>query len=168
MKKAAQGFTLTELLVVLAIVVIFVAIVLVVINPFEVMKKGRDSTRMSDLDNLQKAIIVALSNSTDTAATLCHNSAVPCTDSSLSLGARNNDSTGWVKVDFTGQLTLSISTLPVDPINNPTYHYTYYSDGVSFELNAVLESSKQRFTMAQDGGDNNNVYEVGTDLALLH
>lgn len=99
-----------------------------------------------------------------------YNLAPPCSGASTDAGAnaRKNDGTGWVKVNFAGQASVTVSTLPSDTTNNSTYHYSYSSDGSYYELNAVLESTKYSPKMAQDGGDNPNVYEVGSKLTLIH
>lgn len=59
-----RGFTLVELLVVIAIIGILTAVVILIINPLELMKRGRDSIRMKDLSNLQSAINVSLQEAT--------------------------------------------------------------------------------------------------------
>ncbi len=168
MKKTARGFTLIELLVVIAIIAILAAVVILLINPIELTKRSQDANRLSDLDNLQKAIVAALADSSTPATTLCYNLTPPCTGSSTDINAKKNDGTGWVKVNFTGQAVLTFTSLPVDPINNTTDHDTYYSDGTSFELNAVLESNQQKGKMTTDGGDSLTQYEVGSSLTLLH
>lgn len=169
MRNSAQGFTLVELLVVIAIVAILAAVVILIINPLELLARGRDTVRISDLENIQKAITTALADSTGApAATLCFGLTAPCSGLSTDVSAKKNDGTGWAKVNFAGAATLTVSTLPQDPTNTATYHYTYYSDGTNFELNAVLESNQLKGKMLNDGGDNDNVYEVGSKLALLH
>ena len=172
MNKSAQGFTLVELLVVIAIVAILAAVVILIINPLELLRRGRDVTRISDLDNLQKAISTALADSTSPAATLCFNIANPtvatCTGLSTDANAKKNDGTGWIKINFSTQAVITVSTLPPDSTNDATYHYSYASDGSSFELNAVLESTQLKGRMGTDGGDNANVYEVGSKLTLLN
>lgn len=168
-----KGFTLIELLVVIAIIAVLAAVVLVLVNPLELMRRGRDATRLQDLDNISKAISVGLQDNVTSISTfLCTSPATaPCTATSntgTSTDARKNDGTGWVKVNFAGLVTVTVATLPLDPTNDSTYHYTYYSDGSSYELDAVLESSQYNNKMQGDGGDNNNVYETGTALTLLN
>ena len=46
-----KGFTLVELLVVIAIVAILAAVVVLIINPLELTRRGRDAARLTDLSN---------------------------------------------------------------------------------------------------------------------
>ncbi|MBU0999767.1 prepilin-type N-terminal cleavage/methylation domain-containing protein, partial [Patescibacteria group bacterium] len=71
-KKAAsrKGFTLVELLVVIAIIAILAAVVVLIINPLELTRRGRDAARLTDLSNLQQAINVAVQEATGSAATI--------------------------------------------------------------------------------------------------
>lgn len=178
MKKTAhRGFTLVELLVVIAIIAILAAVVVLIINPLELTKRGRDAARLTDLANLQSAINVAVQESTGsgTAAILCKaNGNYPCNGSS-NTGTRVSDGTGWVKTDMSSQKSVSIPTLPIDPINDVTYHYTYCADNDTWEIDTVLESDQQKGKMATDGGpdaadnatDTTGRYEVGSSLSLI-
>lgn len=169
--NSRSGFTLIELLVVIAIIAILAAVVVLLINPIEILKRGRDSSRLSDLSNLQTAINAGLQDAAGTAAAvLCYNLTPPCSGNSTDAGAnvRKVDGTGWVKVNFAGQASVTVPTLPIDPTNTSTYKYSYYSDGSNYELNATLESAQQSGKMTTDGGDNNAVYEIGSSLVLLH
>lgn len=178
MKKTARGFTLVELLVVIAIIAILAVIVGVVINPIELRKRSNDAARLSDMANLQQAINVAAQEAKTTGAEiLCFNTIAPCTESSFPVGAntRKSDGSGWVKVNISAQKSVSMPTLPVDPVNDATYKYTYSTNaaGDAWEINAVLESAQQKDKMANDGGNANDVvagtakYEVGSDLTIL-
>ena len=175
MKKSAQvhkGFTLVELLVVIAIIAILAAVVVLIINPLELTRRGRDAARLSDLANLQQAINVAVQEATGSAATiLCEGGGAPCNGSS-NVGTRASDGTGWVKVNMSTQKSVSVPTLPVDQLNTTVNHYTYCSDGDGWEINTVLESEQQKGKMANDGGDENATdttgrYEVGSNLKLI-
>jgi len=57
-KKTArnQGFTLLELLIVIAIIAILSVILVLVLDPSETLKKSRDAQRMSDLATLKTAL----------------------------------------------------------------------------------------------------------------
>lgn len=171
-----KGFTLVELLVVIAIVAILAAVVVLIINPLELTRRGRDAARLSDLSNLQNAINVAVQEATDSGeAILCNGDTYPCNEASYPLDAndRLSDGTGWVRVNLGGNKSVSVPTLPVDPTNDSTYHYTYCADDDAWEIDSVLESDQQRPKMAADGGDQNATdttgrYEVGSNLTLIN
>ena len=175
MKKTAQvlrkGFTLVELLVVIAIIAILAAVVVLIINPLELTARGRDAARLTDLVNLQQAINVAVQEATNSAAELlCVGQTSPCNGSSHT-GTRTANGQGWVKVDLSAQQSVSVPTLPVDPVNNSANHYTYCSDGTDWEINTNLESKQQTTDpndkRKNDGGNDPALYEVGSNLALI-
>lgn len=51
-----KGFTLLELLIVIAIIAILSAILIFVLNPAETLRKSRDNQRFSDLSTLKRAL----------------------------------------------------------------------------------------------------------------
>ncbi len=170
-----QGFTLVELLVVIAIIAILAAVVVLIINPLELTRRGRDAARLTDLANLQSAINVAVQEATGsgTVTVLCKvDGAYPCTGKSTMINGRTSDGTGWVKTDLSSSKSVSVPTLPTDPLNDTVYHYTYCAAGDTWEINAVLESEQQKNKMKDDGGDENAInatgrYEVGSNLKLI-
>jgi prepilin-type N-terminal cleavage/methylation domain-containing protein len=176
-----KGFTLVELLVVIAIIAILAAVVVLIINPLELTRRSRDAARLTDLANLQQAINVSVQEATGSSATdiLCKTPATaPCTGESVG-DSRIADGTGWIKADLTAQTSVSVPTLPVDPINSTDYHYTYCSDGNNWEINTRLESEQQAPKMGNDGGGEgapgddiatlraSGKYEVGSKLDLI-
>lgn len=168
-KSTAYGFTLVELLIVIAIVGVLAAVVTLVINPLELQKRSRDANRMSDFATLQQAVNAALADSTTASVgILCVGGMAAgetlCSGNSLS-GTRAVDGTGWVKVNFSAQ-TVRIPVLPIDPL--ATSQYDYASDGTDWEINAVLESAQYSGKMTTDGGNSATKYEVGTKLTLLN
>ncbi len=178
MKKSAQvqksGFTLVELLVVIAIIAILAAVVVLIINPLELTKRGRDAARLGDLANLQNAINLTLQEATgsSTVAILCKSSGTyPCGGSAGQgqsyVGSRDADGTGWVKVDLSSSKNVQVPVLPVDPINDATNHYTYCANNDAWELDAKLESDQQKGKNISDGGDDPVVYEIGSNLKLI-
>ncbi|OGD31847.1 hypothetical protein A3C91_00275 [Candidatus Azambacteria bacterium RIFCSPHIGHO2_02_FULL_52_12] len=58
-----KGFTLLELLIVITILAILTLVVVLFINPVEILKKSRDVQRMSDLDITRTAINLYLQDS---------------------------------------------------------------------------------------------------------
>lgn len=188
------GFTLIELLVVIAIIAILSVVLILTLNPAELLRQARDSNRVSDLATLKSAISLYLSDvaspsiigastdcfmsaatTTDT-ATNCGNSFVGRTTrstSSATTGGLAVTGTGWLPVNFTSISSgAPIGNLPQDPTNSAekSYRYTASSTGFTFELNAFLESSK--YTNAStglennDGGNTSTMYEVGTTPGL--
>ncbi len=183
MRKTAQGFTLVELLIVIAIIAILAAVVLVIVNPVELTRKSRDATRLSDLSNLQKVIDVALQSGAPNCITL---DAVPClyatANTSVNSTAavipatnslRSNDGNGWVRIALNG-LGVSVPTLPVDPQNGSAcgsntcayYYIGSHTSANTYVLGATLESNSYASKMTSDGGIDNTHYERGTDLTL--
>src|SRR3989338_2108717 len=51
--KNSKGFTLIELLVVIAIIAVLAVAVILTLNPAELLKQARDSTRVSDMSTLK-------------------------------------------------------------------------------------------------------------------
>ncbi len=92
---------------------------------------------------------------------------------SNSTNYRKVDGTGWIPVNFTSlSYRTPLEILPIDPINTTsTGNYYTYITGGSWELNAMFESSKYRFSgekdrTSKDGGDFWAVYELGSNLTL--
>lgn len=102
-----KGFTLTELLTVIAILVLLAAVVIPNLNSMRI--RGRDTKRISDLKELQ----VALERYYDRTGNYPNSSATgtSCDSNSLSLG------------DLVTQNL--ISSLPTDPINSDGRCYVY-------------------------------------------
>jgi prepilin-type N-terminal cleavage/methylation domain-containing protein len=63
-KKKNSGFSLLELLIVIAIIAILSVALVIVLNPAETLKKSRDAQRISDLSTLKTAIGLYLTSIT--------------------------------------------------------------------------------------------------------
>jgi prepilin-type N-terminal cleavage/methylation domain-containing protein len=184
-----KGFTLIELLVVIAILAVLAVAVVLVLNPVQLIKQARDSTRISDLATLNSAISFYLADvaSPDlgictstygrfTAATTTSSFATAVSTSSVT--GRGVDGTGWIDINFATTTGGSpIGRLPLDPVNSITggnnYFYGYACDDTNkyYELNANMESTKYASggtgdVESVDGGDNSGWYEVGNRLVL--
>ena len=158
-----RGFTLVELLVVIAIIGILVAAVVLAINPADIMKKGRDSTRLSDLEALRKAIDLSIANGNTLAdGTGNTASATP---------SQSTDGTGWLAFNVASYL----AALPLDPKNNQsmtdaagnpvTAQYAYTASGSYYELRCYLEHTDNATKYTTDGGDNAAMFEIGTKVS---
>ena len=176
MKKSAQvlirGFTLVELLIVIAIIAILAAVVVLIINPVEITKRTRDATRLSDLTTLQNAINVSVQEATGASgyALYCNdpNATTDCTGTSNPAGAASQaiNGTGWVKINLSNQNSVQVPTLPVDPLNNSAFHYRYCGTTTGWKMLTRLESIKESGRMLTDGGSSNADYETGSVLSI--
>lgn len=178
-----KGFTLVELLVVIGILAILTAAVVVVLNPAELLRQSRDAQRLSDFDAVRSAVSLYLSSATTPTVSntgyAMVNTGYACYSLSGTCTATTStaiDGTGWVAINFSELssvgLNSPLSALPVDPVNNATYHYAYkgFNTDKTYELNTILESSKYATgasnKMAVDGGNSSTIYEVGSDPGL--
>lgn len=181
--QPTKGFTLIELLVVIAILAVLMSVVVITINPAEMLKKSRDSRRVSDLDALRTALNLYLSEDKDFTS-LDNNKAYlslsgsPCAVASYGGKAtqcvadpRKVDGSGWIPLNFTSlSIRSPLSSLPVDPTNSNSYFYafTVSSTKTMYELNAKLEANSNSGLMSSDGGNSATVYEIGSDLTLFN
>jgi len=191
--QSQRGFTLIELLIVIGIVAILATVTLLVLNPAEMLKQGRDSKRLSELNTINEGLnfaasqkpnlVLGTSNAVyislpDTASDCSSFTSLPDLPPGWSYRCatetdyRKVDGNGWIPVDFTGLASTVFSSLPVDPVNSEvgSLYYSYVA-GTSWELNAVVESEKygsggSRDVAGGDGGTNAGVFERGTNLSL--
>lgn len=125
-RKKQKGFTLIEVLIVLAIIAMFISVALTALATAR--SKGRDAKRKADMVQMQTALELYF-NTYDT---------YPSTSGNwwgVSVSGGGHDVTGSngyipdLAPDF-------ISKLPVDPTNNSTGFsgYLYRSDGSNYKL----------------------------------
>jgi len=169
-----RGFTLIELLIVIGILAIMATVVVLVLNPAEILAQARDSQRISDLGSVKSAIALYLATATATSTASSTNYGNPLgTNARVNVTAAANpfvtsnvttvtssavNGTGWVNIKLDDTVGgSSLSALPPDPSNNTTYYYGYAgnSNAQTFELTGRLESAKYRPLMLNDGGDRN-------------
>lgn len=134
-----RGFTLLELLIVIAMLAILAVVIILIINPAETLRRGRDSQRLSDLSTLKSALALYLlrapnpdldgvGDPTGTCGStiwIARGNGSAITDGSVfgrtpdSSGGGTSaaiDGNGWIPVDFTEIPEGSpLAALPMDP-----------------------------------------------------
>ena len=161
MKQIKKSFTLVELMIVIAILAILSAIVIFVLNPGRLFDNMRDIRRVTDITSIHKAInFMETWNTSMTygTSTFVYIS-IPATNANCSdiaglptlpagytyacssqANYKKTDGTGWIPINFTvSSDNRYLSNLPVDPVNDNTYFYTYFPGG-SYELTALLKN----------------------------
>jgi prepilin-type N-terminal cleavage/methylation domain-containing protein len=189
MNKNSRGFTLIELLVVIAIIAILSVVVILTLNPAELLKQARDSSRISDLSTLNSALgvyyadVSSPTTSVSGATTDCYvfsgsgitpgsNCSFTGTFTVASTTSRAVSGAGWLPINFTSISSgAPIGNLPIDPVNSATNVYRFVASTSigAYEMNANMESAKQIAATGveqTDGGNSTTIYEVGTAPGL--
>lgn len=137
-----KGFTLLELLIVIAIIAILSVILILVLNPAETLRKSRDAQRISDLNTVKTALGLYMTATTTpqldgtsgtknakciggggsetlywSAAGIADTAPAPF-DAMVSTTTTGADGTGWIPVALTTLTGGSpLSNFPLDPTN---------------------------------------------------
>lgn len=150
MNSTKKGFTLLELLIVIAILAVLGAIVIFMLNPAETLKKARDSQRISDLSTIKTALGIYMTSTSTVyldggTNTLCIGGSgqdnvwysaptdtyqitdaavIGASASSSQVTLANSgktDGTGWIKINLNSLVGgTPISNFPIDPTNTVT------------------------------------------------
>ena len=132
-----KGFTLVELLVVIAIIGILSTLSVVSLN--SARAKARDARRLSDIKQIRTALDMYYDASSTYPTTSC---------TSTPLGTGNCaclTSVGWTNTSTTNCTgTIFMQKVPSDPLSSGTYVYT--SSGQSYEIVYKLEANSGNST----------------------
>ena len=176
-----KGFTLIELLVVIAILAVLMSVVVVTINPAEMLKKTRDTKRISDLDALRTALNLFITDQQSLPGG-CKASQVGAPTiglcSSPTGGISQTPSNNWMSVNFTNISSGSpLSSVPLDPknsttsVNTTTYAYYFQSNTASSTFTLLCNMESSYYSNAgtgdvesKDGGTQGDFYEVGSAM----
>lgn len=165
-----SGFSIPELMLVVAIIGILASASLVFLNPVQAIKRSRDAVRLHGLNTLKSALVLAIQNGMSFGNRCL--SVSPC--DSLN-NALTSDGNGYIDMD----LSKDLSSLPRDPLGgSPTFidvlgqnvpanfQFAHDASG-NFEIRAHLEAKDNLSKYTDDGGNSSGYYEVGTKLDIL-
>jgi len=133
-KLHIQGFTLIEMLIVIAVISILAGIVLVGITGFQ--SSARDTKRVGDMRTVQ--------NSLELFYTRCGHYPVGtggCADAASGTTGDNNTFTDWADLETSLAAANVADRLPNDPREGSTYEYTSGDGGFAYVLKAILENN---------------------------
>ncbi len=154
-----KGVTIVEIILVITVILILLTTVFVFTNPTYFRSKSRDQKRLSDLQTLERIVTeFRLDNGAypDTESVTRYSNVLPTGRTNLT-----DSRSGWIVADLIEYNT----RLPIDPVNDDTYRYSYRHNDDVFELNTRLEVLND--LMSQDNGNDPNLYEKGSDLTLI-
>jgi prepilin-type N-terminal cleavage/methylation domain-containing protein len=126
--KERKGFTLIEILIVVAIIAILASVVLVGLGPTQ--QAGRDARRISDLGEVQTGLELYYSK--------C--GYYPGAAESAACGAYSETSAWGPLTTALKGSGIGVGTIPNDPSAGKTYYYDSCSGGSSYVLGAQLEN----------------------------
>jgi type II secretory pathway pseudopilin PulG len=173
-------------LVVIAIIAILSVVVVLTLNPTQKLQESRDANRLSDMQTLQSAISLYvtdtsmsgtpnLGSSTLTYLSLPDPTATtPAGSNCSSLGFpagyfhcagpnfyKKTDGTGWLPVNLASTTSGNpLGSLPIDPTNNASsgLYYSYATDGTTWKVGSIPESTKYASAITSfSAGSNQNL-----------
>lgn len=89
--KSLTGFTLIEVLITIAIILALSGIVLVAVNPIELLAKGRDTQRKGNLVTILNSVGQRTTDNKGVFETGCTAGAIPATVTKMAAGGGNYD-----------------------------------------------------------------------------
>lgn len=129
-----KGFTLIEILIVVAIIAILASIVLVGLGPTQ--QSGRDARRLSDLHEIQNGLELYYSKCGYYPGGV--EATTPC---GAFVAANSYNNTGNTVVEALDGSSIGITVLPDDPTSGKHYFYEVDAAGDSYVLGATLENA---------------------------
>lgn len=153
-----KAFTILELLIVISILAILTSAVILTINPKKQLSRTRDTRRLADVGTLVTAI-QWYNNEHGTFPDSVDTTRV--SNQLVTGGSLYKSAGGWINSDLSKYLPKMV----VDPINTGENVYRYRHNNVGYEVDTALENLIEKHSI--DGGNNDNRYELGTDLTVL-
>jgi prepilin-type N-terminal cleavage/methylation domain-containing protein len=182
-----DSFTLIELLVVIAVLAVLSVVVILALNPAQLLRQARDSNRLSDFDTLRKSISLYVLDTSDnfvatdtTVYVSLPDANADCSSYNLPIltspwqyrcsseeNYRKVDGTGWIPVNFNSMPSGEpLHSLPIDPSNDASRYYYFVKGSSSYEFAGNMESKQYSKNALKDGGADPIKYETGSNLNL--
>ncbi len=164
-KYSKRSFTLIEIFIILTLIIILIGVLIFVIQPEIILRRGRDNRRISDIKTLNNVIelmsttmpnfrqisyvspnVVYISLPDTSTSCASYQNELPSLPSGWSYRCSANptltNGQGWIPINFSASPFLKINKLPIDPINKPPYYYSFTFES-EFKLKAYLESGNE-------------------------
>jgi type IV pilus assembly protein PilA len=125
--KTKRGFTLLEILIVLALIAILVGIVIAALNPARQFSNARNATRWSHLQTMMSAISANMAE--NDGSFTCASGAIPATATEMASAGGYNIAPCLV--------TEYISSMPYDPSDGSWTSETTYDTGYTIQQAAA-------------------------------
>lgn len=157
--KTRRGLSLIELTIAVSVLLVLAVSFFIIADPVGRKAETRDLKRISDiavLDRVMSEFFLDNERYPDASDLLRTSTSLPT--GGISLGNSNG---GWILEN----VSTYTSHLPIDPLNDEIYFYSYYHESYTYELNARLEA--QLDAAQNDGGNDPDVYEIGNYLELI-
>ena len=158
-----KGFTLLELLVTMAVISVMATVLIVIINPVETARRGRDSKRISELGTIKSSIDLALADRQSAPVTTNGNWINLSTSSSANLDGNGLDISKYMPVlsKDPGGTSVHVEADCASHIDTASKKYEYKSNGSVYLIRAMMES-KTNCDQIKNDGLSDNYYELGT------
>lgn len=183
-----KSFTFIEVLSSIFILGILISVLIIVLKPSTIFAYLRDKKRLHDLNLLEFSIKSAYLENPELFLSLATNtiyislpdespfcskwlSKLPPLPSGWYYKCSNdptNITSGWLPLNLSKIGLFSLKKLPIDPINNENFYYSFVISNNGFEITSRLEKEIGPDSIAgNDDGDNLYFYEVGTDKKAM-
>jgi len=143
LKNNKKGFTLLEILLVIALIAILASIVIIAINPSKQLADGRNAQRRSDVNTILNAVYqYAIDNTGTIPATITGTAAGIC--------KTGGTCTGLIDLSVVTTNEKYITSMPYDPSSSTTNSTNYN----------ISKTANNRITVAAPGAENSATITV--------
>ena len=173
-KQSSSGFTLLEVLLVIALIAILAGIIIVAINPAKQLASARNTDRMSDIRQIDSAINQYYIDNFEFPATLPSSLTEICNTGSLSDSTVDINDVLCTTNDLVNLSALVpdyIVAIPVDPQGGNNFAFlnkiipTAYAVATEGTGYSIMKNANNRITTQADNAELNQTIAIGPDAA---